>query len=821
MKLTMYTNNKNQTMKNQYYVWQDEELIPAVFERLDEIFPGLQFKRHGDDWHSPLKLDGTRPGKKRSDKTHAPSKRKGWMFDADGSRRSSFVEYMAEQRGVEKHEAVKLLADAVGMKMPQGEFNAAEYAKRQRLDAILHDAQEYFSNALWTNTEAAPWREYLAGRGYTDDDIRAMNIGYLTSKAQVLVHLNGRGHDLTEIKEAVKLGSPGIGDTHRITLPYFSEGRLRGFSFRAGKGYTGGDKYLNQTGPLKGVLFALKANLKGDLILVEGQLDALTAHLRGFENVAAITGSDMTDGQLEQVGKLVGRGVRRVLLCLDNDDTGRKATDKHIDKLLDIGADVWVAEYPESIEAKDPADVLMKEGPQVFRRMIDGCVEYWRHNLDEIATRYDVIRQDRGELTATDLHGLIEEVVQLGAKISDPTHMVKYKSQMLDNPVFAAYGINKDALLDAQDRIRAARRKNEEQKAVEKLLVEADAAKEQGNDVSTLVADGIRDIRLRYAAAAETDNFLRINTREDIANAMHGSERDVPTGFVMFSNKKRVDLELPGGALSVIAARTSHRKTSLMMNMALNIAGRPDGGDVFFFSYEEAQEVILAKMLNIYANIPRLQDTGNLKYIIDFLKKEGAGFGNNEFHHKADEFFAMLKEGRVRVHYSTLRAPDLCAAIEAISRKARPSAVFIDYIQLLRSPGNWGGQKYLELQDVCERLRETAIRTGLPIVLGAQFNRKVTQESEIDSGQIREAGDIEQTASLVLGLWDRQFTRPGHKTRVGIEAQQSNHLFAEVLKGRSIGVGARAEWPYIGETWKIRGGLTEEEEVESLNGQPF
>ena len=115
--------------------------------------------------------------------------------------------------------------------------------------------------------------------------------------------------------------------------------------------------------------------------------------------------------------------------------------------------------------------------------------------------------------------------------------------------------------------------------------------------------------------------------------------------------------------------------------------------------------------------------------------------------------------------------------------------------------------KQLELQDICEALREVAIQTGLPIILGAQFNRTVDQEGAMDSGKIREAGDIEQTADLVLGLWDRNFTKQDdtHKDRRGKKAKhEPGVLYVEVLKGRTTGAGAYAELPYNGNTWKIK-----------------
>jgi len=57
-----------------------------------------------------------------------------------------------------------------------------------------------------------------------------------------------------------------------------------------------------------------------------------------------------------------------------------------------------------------------------------------------------------------------------------------------------------------------------------------------------------------------------------------------------------------------------------------------------------------------------------------------------------------------------------------------------------------------EIKEICIALKDVAVETGLPIILGAQFNREVVNQLRIHATKIGEAGDIERIANLIVGL---------------------------------------------------------------------
>jgi len=153
-----------------------------------------------------------------------------------------------------------------------------------------------------------------------------------------------------------------------------------------------------------------------------------------------------------------------------------------------------------------------------------------------------------------------------------------------------------------------------------------------------------------------------------------------------------------------------------------------------------------------------------------------------------------MDSGRLNIHYSEMSAEELCQAIKYLKKnKEDLGAVFIDYMQLLNLLDNGRLSRQEQLKHVCLMLKDCAVETGLPIILGAQFNRQVTCEADLSPIYISEAGDIERIASVILGFWNRNFlgfSREGNKTKSGtVITEPRNEIFIEVLKGRKIGVG--------------------------------
>ena len=104
-------------------------------------------------------------------------------------------------------------------------------------------------------------------------------------------------------------------------------------------------------------------------------------------------------------------------------------------------------------------------------------------------------------------------------------------------------------------------------------------------------------------------------------------------------------------------------------------------------------------------------------------------------------------------------------------------------------------------------LKEVAIETGLPIVLGAQFNRQVTNLLKIHSTEIGEAGDIERVANLVVGFWNLEHRELAKDTDTKeLEKKKQGYdtgLYTVVLKNRGGKVGQEEILSFNGNARKI------------------
>ena len=156
-----------------------------------------------------------------------------------------------------------------------------------------------------------------------------------------------------------------------------------------------------------------------------------------------------------------------------------------------------------------------------------------------------------------------------------------------------------------------------------------------------------------------------------------------------------------------------------------------------------------------------------------------------------------MSSGKLRIHYAPFYIDELIDAVNYINTQEPVGALFIDYIQLLNSDQKYQSRQ-VEIQGICNKLlNDLAIPTGIPLILGAQFNREVQTQDDMDSSKIREAGDIEQTANLVVALWNKGFNKDDNN-------KKPNVIYTTVLKNRDGLIGLNNDLEFRGNTGKIK-----------------
>ena len=288
------------------------------------------------------------------------------------------IGFVEQTEGLDFRESVEFLAERYGVELelenedPQAE---ARRRRRERLLALLDRATRFYDSYLWESTEARRARDYLAGRGLSEEILRQFRVGYSPSAwDRMLLGARQSGFSEEELMAAglAQRGRDGRGAFDRfrgrIMFP-LSDGRGRVLGFGARQmGEGRGPKYLNTSENEiyhKGrQLFGLdiargQAARSGRIVVVEGYTDVLALHQAGIREAVAIMGTALTQEQLAEVG----RAASALVLALDADRSGQEAMLRAARLAEERGLELRVVEMPEGT---DPAELVTSAGAEEF-----------------------------------------------------------------------------------------------------------------------------------------------------------------------------------------------------------------------------------------------------------------------------------------------------------------------------------------------------------------------------------------------------------------------------------------------------------------------
>lgn len=320
--------------------------------------------------------------------------------------------------------------------------------------------------------------------------------------------------------------------------------------------------------------------------------------------------------------------------------------------------------------------------------------------------------------------------------------------------------------------------------SMRKTKVDPTAIGKYISDISRMELSPVKEscgILLEYSLRRELDNALNkiaIEVKEDSASSMDilsnmqkliedAMESHLVDEFVDLSAivesasdriidavKSRQSGKMPGvvggfheldgmtggfkpGELVVIAARPGMGKTSFMLSYALQAA--KNGEPVALFSLEMDRESLAIRLASQMAMIS-LSDMLNGALNNDQLKSIGS---------------TMCELTQLPIHIDdsfNLNITTLRARVMKLVRTHGIKAVFIDYLQLMKTPKSSNRER--EIAETTRALKSIAKEFKLPIVILSQLNRM--SEGRLDNrpmmSDLRESGAIEQDADIILLL---------------------------------------------------------------------
>jgi len=340
------------------------------------------------------------------------------------------ISFLMEYQGLGYIEALKDLAESVGMKLPEFEPRAAKTAAGPDLYDIMQRACDYYREQLKSAPRAI---EYLKGRGLTGKVSARFGIGYAPDGWQNLESVFPNYADKA-LKDA-GLVIDGEGGRRydrfrdRIMFPILNQrGSVIAFGGRVlGEGEP---KYLNSPEtPLfeKGrELYGLsqaRAAIRtcGRVMVVEGYMDVVALAQHEIEYAVATLG---TATSATHVQKLL-RQTDEVVFCFDGDAAGRKAAWHALEVSLSNLADHKAVRFLFLPPEHDPDSFVREYGKATFEKKLDEARPLSEYFLDELKGRVDM-------KTLEGRSRLVHEAKPLLQKISAPALQLQLLKTLAD-----------------------------------------------------------------------------------------------------------------------------------------------------------------------------------------------------------------------------------------------------------------------------------------------------------------------------------------------------------------------------------------------------
>ena len=671
-----------------------------------------------------------------------------WSCGAGGD----WLDFMQKVKGLDFQRALQELASPAGVELsPQSQQAYQAYTRKAD---ILEEAQELFKKRLMAGLDIRDEAvlQYLADRGYTAQEMLDMELGAYTDRRELQEYLKSKGYTEKEIRDSGLLTS-GFGEDYLLAFLWRdASGRaigLVGRSIAIGQKTDGLSKYRYSAGFHKGEGLIGFSSARGSerIILLEGVLDALYLNFRGFKSVA-VGGTELSATQLQA---LQLAGCKELLLAMDMDEAGQKATEKIVKNLSSSSLRVYVVSLPDNF--KDADELIREKGSEAFQQALDKAERWSSWMARRIFSKHDT-SADRG------IDSALEEAQELYSELEDAILAKSFRDGLLK-----ASGLTEkelDGRLEKAYQMASSRR-------AQALLgdrLQDIQKKAQDGDLTGAEAElskALREVRATRGLEAPEPYLL-----EDLSEDIVSSPEALSTGWDSLDKLAKI----PAGALTIIAGRPGQGKTTFQLNLLNNFLNLYPDKSFYYFSYEEARKAIALKLIMMRAGVV-IQAESNYGAYIHYMKAresrkraidealltipDGATFHmiHSEPHYEKieqalEEYEELTLTERLLLCDEMYPSDDLATVIGLLAKKGNTGAVIVDYIQ--RIPTQSQSQRYLELKIVSSRLLEQAVQLDIPIILGAQLNRSM-DNTKPRLENLRESGDIEQDANLVLSLY--------------------------------------------------------------------
>ena len=322
------------------------------------------------------------------------------------------ISFIMEIENLSFPDAVRFLAKRANMEVPEDDTDREAARRRQRVLALNRDAARWFYQNLSTPQGAAV-AAYLDRRQITRKTAVSFGLGAaLDSWDSRLMFpvIDVRGDVVAFGGRVLDKSEPKYVNTQE-TIVYSKRRNLYGINLA-------------------------KKTKRPNIILCEGNIDVITLHQAGFDNAVASMGTALTTEQT----RILSRFTKELVLCYDNDNAGKAATEKAIALLENSEFSVRVLQLPRRLQdgeyvKQDVDDFIKFHGAAAFEAILNGSENQMDFRMDAVAAKYD-LKDDEQRIA------FAGEVSQLIAALPSAVEREVYAGRAAERA-----GISREAML--------------------------------------------------------------------------------------------------------------------------------------------------------------------------------------------------------------------------------------------------------------------------------------------------------------------------------------------------------------------------------------
>lgn len=271
--------------------------------------------------------------------------------------------------------------------------------------------------------------------------------------------------------------------------------------------------------------------------------------------------------------------------------------------------------------------------------------------------------------------------------------------------------------------------------------------KPDGSVIDKQISD--LETQLQVLSDGKKDNSMSIG---DLAETYRGSrfienrKQGIKTGI---SELDKIIQGMDDGDLILIASRPAVGKTAFGTQIALNTSKTVETA---LISLEMTNEQLYDRIIAHESGI----ELNRIRRACSCMPMER-------------DMFEIANDSLKSKKLTLVDDINTVSGIYAFLKRHRIRVAVIDYAQLIRPEGRYRGNRYAEVGEISHGLKNMAKKLNIPVILLTQLNRVADETKEPTMGEIRESGDFEQDASIIILLWNKSDDR----TQKGVKVDKN------------------------------------------------